>query len=111
MFSWWRVVLTQRSSITLQSKSCGVSVRDCVCAVQCVLSMGVFDTTAKMEAAISHIENKQYQGKGEMIRNHFSKRLKIFEATSETNKNIKLLLNSLNIILQTSIELERVEHD
>ena len=46
-----------------------------------------------------------------MIVKHFSEELEIFEATSETTKNIKLFLNSLNIIPQTSIELERAEHD
>ena len=46
-----------------------------------------------------------------MIGKHLSEDLEIFEVTGETTKNIKLLLNSLNVILQTSIELERAEHD
>ena len=41
-----------------------------------------------------------------MIGKHLSEELKIFEATGETAKNIKLLYNSLNIIPQASMELE-----
>ena len=40
----------------------------------------------------------------------FSKELKIFEATREKNKNLKLLLNSLKSIPPTSAQLEPVEH-
>ena len=79
--------------------------------MQCVLLLGIFDTTAKLEAAISHIENKQCKGNGEIIRKHLSKELDIFEATGESTKNVKMLFNSLDIIPRTSIELERTKHD
>ena len=46
-----------------------------------------------------------------MIGKHLSIELELFEATGETTKDIKLLLKSLNIIPQTSIELERAKHD
>ena len=41
-----------------------------------------------------------------MIGKHISKELQIFEATGETIKDIKLLLNSLSILPQTSMESE-----
>ena len=46
-----------------------------------------------------------------MTGKHVCKQFDIFETTAETTKTIKLLLNSLYIIPQTSIELERAEHD
>ena len=46
-----------------------------------------------------------------MIGKHLSKELKLFEETGGATKTIKLLLNSLNIIPQTSMELDRAEHD
>ena len=79
--------------------------------VVCTVTGYIFDTTAKLETVINHIENKQFEGDDVMIGKHLSKELEIFEATSETTKNFKLLINSLNIIPQTSIELERAEHD
>ena len=81
-----------------------MSLRDCVCEtlrvrrVVCTVIGYIFDTTAKLEAEINHIENKQFEGDDVMIGKHLSKELEIFEATSETTKNFKLLINSLNII-------------
>ena len=72
------------------------------------MSLGIFDTTGNLEAAISHVENKQCEGDGEMIGKHLSKE---FKSTGETTKNIKLLLNSLYILSQISMELESAEHD
>ena len=68
-----------------------------------MLSLGIFDTTAKLETAISYIRNKQCEGDGEMTGKHFPKQL-------ETTKNIKMLFNYLNAIRQISIELEHAYH-
>ena len=69
-----------------------------------VLSLGLFDITAKLETVISHIGNKQCEGDGEMIEKHLLKEFEIFEATGKRTKDIKLLLNSLNTFPSTSIE-------
>ena len=63
----------------------------------------------KLQLATSKINNAKVTER--RLENIFLKELEIFEATGETTKNIKLLLNSLNIIPQTSIESERAEHD
>ena len=46
-------------------------------------ALGIFDTTAKLEGAISHIENKQCAGDGELIGKHLSIELEIFEAAGK----------------------------
>ena len=80
-------------------------------SVVCTVTGYIWHYIAKLEAAIRHIENKQCEGHEEMTGKHLSKELEIFEETGETTKNMKLLFNSLNIIPQISIELERAEHD
>ena len=102
----WRAVIKRANTCfnsvivyTPKSKPSGVSVRDYVC-MHCQLSLGISDTTAKLETVINHNENKQCEGDGETTRKHLSRELEIFEAKGETIKNIKLLLNAINIIPQ-----------
>ena len=59
----------------------------------------------KLEAAISHIENKNVK-EIEMNGKRVSKELEIFDAAGEKTRNIKL-----GAIPPTSMEWERAEHD
>ena len=104
------------SAITPKSKSyvacqyVTASPWHCVYCVHCHWVYLTLAQNLKLQLATSKMINVKVTR--EIIGKHVSKEFEIFEATSGMTKNIKLLLNSLHIIIpQTSIELERVEHD